>query len=83
LLEQIRRHRRTPFAAITAELIEAAWPGLLDEAPRAQPVAEGPKYDGALWGPPPIIGLATPVDAVARSEAQRRYDEIYSRLKFG
>ena len=83
LLEEIRRHRRTPFAAITAELVEAARPGLLDEAPRVQPVAEGPRYDGVLWGPPPVAAPATPVDAIARSEAQRRYDEIYSRLKFG
>jgi hypothetical protein len=83
LLEEIRRHRRTPFAAITAELVEAAWPGLLDEEPRAQPTAEGPKYEGALWGPPPITAAAAPVDPVAKSDAQRRYDEVYSRLKFG
>jgi hypothetical protein len=83
LLEEIRRHRRTPFPAITAELVARAWPGLLDEEPRAQSVAEPPRYDAAQWAPQEVVDPIVHVDPSARSEARRRYDEVYSRLKFG
>lgn len=82
MLEEIRQHRRTSFPTITAELVAKAWSGLLDEEPRAQSVAEPPRYDGALWAPQEAIDPITHVDPFAKSEAQRRYDEVYSRLKF-
>jgi hypothetical protein len=74
LLEEIRQHRRTSFPTITAELVAKAWPGLLDEEPRAQSVAAPPRQE--------VIDPITHVDPFAKSEAQRRYDEVYSRLKF-
>jgi hypothetical protein len=88
LLRGIFAHRAIP--GVPRKAVDAAWPGFLDTR-RSPEVPEGPQYTWGLYEPMPVADAPRPVTnaprstmpAPSKSEAQRYYESIYSKMRWG